>query len=261
MKLGISSQCYDRAIFGGKLDFFSLFEMCRDADIDGIELEDKHFVSTEPAYLDEIKAKAAEANLIITDIAFDNNYGLATPEQRQQQFEKFRKWLDVGTRLQIPLMRVFSGFPANDDPGLWDEMIKYLKRTCALAEGTGVIMAMENHNHGGFAKDSAAVLRIFDQVDAENLRLCLDTGNYIDGIPAIEKTAHLAVHVHAKIKEVDAEGKEVNIDYETVFRLLRAVNYGRFVSLEYEGDEDEFDAVPRAIRGIRKFIDPEGSKR
>ena len=197
MKLSISSQCYDRAISRGRIDLFDLFQMGKEFELDGIELEDKHFTSTESAYLKEIKAKAGEANLEIVAVAFDNDYGQASHEAREKAFEKFAKWIGVASSMGIPIMRVFAGWPASSDQSLWDEMVKYLKQACVLARESGTLLALENHNHGGFAKDATNTLEIFKQVDSENLKLCLDTGNYIDGIASIARTAHLAIHVHA----------------------------------------------------------------
>ena len=57
-----------------------------------------------------------------------------------------------------------------------------------------------------------------------------------------------------KYKDLDSAGNETNIDYETVFGLLRAVNYTGYISVEYEGTEEEFDVVPRAIERMRQYI-------
>lgn len=254
MKLAISSQCYDRAISSGRIDLFDVFGIGKELRLDGIEIEDKHFASTEPAYLEEVKAKAGEAKLEIVDVAFGNDYGQASHEAREEAFEKFTKWIAVASSMGIPMMRVFAGWPASSDQSLWDEMIKYLKQACVLARESGTLLALENHNHGGFAKDAANTLEIFKQVDSENLKLCLDTGNYIDGIPAIAKTVHLAIHVHAKYKDLDNQGNETCIDYRAILDLLRAVNYRAYISVEYEGAEEEFEAVPRAAERMRKYI-------
>ena len=254
MKLAINSQCYDRAISRGRIDLFDLFEMGKELRLDGMEIEDKHFASTEPAYIEELKAKAGEANLEIVDVAFGNNYGQATAEAREEAFEKFTKWINISNTMGLAFMRIFAGFPESTDRSLWHEMIKCLKRACVLAKDFGILLAMENHNHGGFAKDAGTTLDIFKQVDAENMKLCLDTGNYLDGIIAIENTVHLAIHVHAKYKELDAQGNETRIDYRTIFGLFRAVNYAGYISVEYEGAEEEFDAVPRAVERMRKYI-------
>ncbi|HEY5596927.1 MAG TPA: hypothetical protein VIL47_06655, partial [Candidatus Bipolaricaulota bacterium] len=78
-------------------------------------------------------------------------------------------------------------------------------------------------------------------------------GNYLDGMKSIAQIAPLAAHVHAKLLKLDPKGKEVNIDHVGVFKLLAQANYQGFVSAEYEGEEQETRAVPRAIRYLREL--------
>ena len=55
-------------------------------------------------------------------------------------------------------------------------------------------------------RDAVTTPKLFQEVNQDNLRLVLDTGNYTDGIPSIEQTLHLAVLVHARFLKVDKEG-------------------------------------------------------
>jgi len=255
MRLAISSQSYDKALSRGKINLFQLFKIAKEQlKLDGVEIEDKHFKSVESAHLKEIKDRTDSCGLEIVDIAFFNNYGLKTKEERDKEFENFKKWLSVSQILGLRFMRIWAGWPKSKDPVLWNEMIDCLRKSCVLAKKADIILAMENENHGGFVKDAKSTSRILNQVDSDNLRLLVDTGNYIDGITSIQKTIHLAVHVHAKFMELDEEGNEKDIDYYTIFQLLRENHYNGYVSVEYEGKEDEFIAVPRAVNCIGRHI-------
>lgn len=255
MKLSISSQCYDRAISIGKMDLFELTRISREKlRLDGIEIEDKHFESTDADCLRRLDAEINKNNLEITNIAFFNNYGVEKKEDLDKEFNNFKKWLKVSKMLNLKLMRIFSGWPENQDPELWRQMIDYLKRSCEMAKKEEVLLMMENHNHDGFAKNAESVLKIFEQVGSDNLKLLLDTGNYTDGIASIQKTIIWAVHVHAKFNELNEEGNEKNIDYDTIFKILKENSYSGYISVEYEGEEDEFTAVPRAVNRIRKYV-------
>lgn len=255
MKLAISSQSYDEALSRGKIDLFQLIKKAKEElKVDGIEIEDKHFKSVESAHLKEIKDTANSYGLKIVDIAFFNNYGLKTREKRDKEFENLKKWLNVSQILGLRFMRIWAGWPESKDPALWNEMINYLRKSCLLAKKAGIILALENENHGGFIKDAKSTFEVLEEVDSDNLRLLVDTGNYIDGITSIKKTIHLAVHVHAKFMKLDEKGNEKNIDYDTIFQLLRKNDYNGYVSVEYEGKEDEFIAAPRAVNCIRRHI-------
>jgi L-ribulose-5-phosphate 3-epimerase len=258
MKLSMSSQCFDRAISEGGLDLFDLVRKSREElGLEGLEIEDKHFRSTEPSFLEKLGNLAARYDLDIVEIAFFNNYGMSTREERERELERFKIWLEVSRFYGLSFMRVWAGWPKSQDPALWAEMIHCLRRSCALAADRGMILAMENENHGGFVKDAQSALRILKEVDADNLKLLVDMGNFVDGIVSIEKTIAYAAHVHAKFMEVDKQGNEPNIEYGRIFPLLRKVGYDGYVSVEYEGEEAEESAVPRAVQRIREFIGEE----
>ncbi len=58
MKLGCSSQSYNAAFQQKKLDLFSWIDHCAEVlELDGIEIEDKHLSSTEPAFLRELRQR------------------------------------------------------------------------------------------------------------------------------------------------------------------------------------------------------------
>src|SRR2546423_887432 len=88
------------------------------------------------------------------------------------------------------------------------------------AERLQVRLVMENHNHGGFVQTSADVLTILDEVRSPALGLLLDTGNYLDGLVSIERTAALARHVHAKFTRVGPDGRDAGVDHDAVAAIL-----------------------------------------
>ena len=83
----------------------------------------------------------------------------------------------------------------------------------------------------------------------------LDTGNYVDGWPSVERTAHLAVHVHAKFWQVAPDGAEPSIDYPKLIAMLRRRSYAGWISFEYEAAEDEATGIPRALAYLRRVLD------
>jgi sugar phosphate isomerase/epimerase len=132
-------------------------------------------------------------------------------------------------------------------------MVRCMTISCMLAERVGVVLAVENHNHGGFLQTAGDVQRLFTDVDSEWLRLNLDSGNYTDGFESIEKSLIYAVHVHAKMLDIDAQGLDFTTDYPRFMSLLRESNYRGFVSLEYEVEEESATAVPRGLEYLRRL--------
>jgi sugar phosphate isomerase/epimerase len=132
-------------------------------------------------------------------------------------------------------------------------MIASLRTVCARAEAAGVALVMENHNHGGFVQTADDVAAILDAVGSPALSLLLDTGNFLDGRPSIERTASLARHAHAKFTRVGRNGRDERIDNAGAIDLLRAAGYRGAVSVEYEGEEAGRTAVPRALGYLRSL--------
>ncbi len=256
MKLGCSSQSYNAAFQQKKLDLFSWVDLCADVlELDGIEIEDQHLPSTEPAYLRELRQRMAQRGLILSSLTIMNNFGLATAPERAAQLDYLRRGLEMARELGAPVLRIFAGWPAREsDEALWAEMIECLKQACVQAEQAGVRLALENHNHGGFVRVGEDALRIFEQVGSDWLRLNLDTGNYIDGLPSIERTVSYAVHVHAKLHDIAADGSERTLDYPKILKILKRTRYRGFLSMEYEGTQDPFEVLPRAAADLRTLL-------
>lgn len=108
-------------------------------------------------------------------------------------------------------------------------------------------------NHGGVNADE--VLKMVKEVGSDWLKLVVDTGNFpAEPYFSIEKTAHLAVMIHAKLYEPDKNGVEQRLDYKRIFKILKEKNYLGYFSIEYEGKEDDLAAVPRGVTYFRKEL-------
>jgi len=91
-------------------------------------------------------------------------------------------------------------------------------------------------------------------VDSEWLRLNLDTGNFIDGFPSIVKGMLYTIQVHAKMNNIGPDGVDDTCDYPRFAELLKETNYRGFVSVEYEGPEEEMTAIPRGVEYLRGLL-------
>ena len=134
-----------------------------------------------------------------------------------------------------------------------------LRRACATvaaaAEQARVQLVMENHNHGGFVQTADDVLAIFDAVSSPALALLLDTGNYVDGLASIRRTARLARHVHAKFRQVGPDGRDRLVDHEAVVAELRQRRATRAASpSSTRARSRRRRAVPRAVAHLRRLL-------
>jgi sugar phosphate isomerase/epimerase len=158
---------------------------------------------------------------------------------------------ELGSRF----LRTFAGWPEGERAARWPGMLGAMRGVVRAAEKARVQLVMENHNHGGFVQTADDVLAIFDAVSSPALALLLDTGNYVDGLASIRRTAGLARHVHAKFREVGPDGRDRLVDHEAVVGELRRVGYQGCLSIEYEGEEPSESAVPRAVAYMRRLLE------
>lgn len=254
MYVSCSSQSYDGEIASGRLGLGEWFRLCaEELGLQAVELEDKHIGEPTAARVRELTDAASRHGLEIVNIALMNNFGLAGDAARRAEEERTIAWMRVSRGLGSRFLRTFAGWPQGGRVDRWPAMIASLKTVCGQAESTRIALVMENHNHGGFVQTAADVESILDGVGSPALGLLLDSGNFLDGRPSIERTAALARHVHAKFTRVGPDGRDAGIDNTDVVELLRAAGYRGAVSVEYEGEEPGRTAVPRAIAFLRNL--------
>ena len=237
------------------MDLFDWMTLCaRELKVHGIEITDGHLQSTDEDYISAVKRVAVDLHLTIAALTVSNDFGKEGDAARDAELEKVERALEVARALGAPVLRVFAGWPERSKNEQWAEMVRCMQISCLLAERESTVLAVENHNHGGFLQTSGDVLRLMTDTDSEWLRLNLDTGNYIDGFESIERSLIYTVHVHAKMLDIAPNGVDVTTDYPAFLRLLREANYRGFVSLEYEGEEPAATAVPRGLAFLRRLV-------
>ncbi|MBI3469403.1 MAG: sugar phosphate isomerase/epimerase, partial [Planctomycetes bacterium] len=45
-----------------------------------------------------------------------------------------------------------------------------------------------------------------------------------------------------------------SLDYERIFNTLRSVHYNGWISIAYEGQEEDRQAIEKGVRCLRKFV-------
>ena len=138
-----------------------------------------------------------------------------------------------------------------------------------FGESIGVVAALQNHNHGALARTGDDVLEFVRAVDHPNFSHVLDTGQFAgspgasgpvppelanaDFYKSIAQTAPIATHIRTKLYHVET-GRETSLDYERIFDIIRSVHYNGWISLVYEGMEDDRQAIEKGARFLRPFL-------
>lgn len=261
MKLACSSYSYNEELEDG-MDLAEFFEICAtDLGVDGVELIDDHLPGDDPESLERVADLAADHDLEIACLSvFYNDFAKEARAERREDVRSVRDRLDAADRLGADVVRAFTGFPGlhdrdHGDPAVWRDVTACLQECVDYARTVDPTLAVENHNHDGLVRTADDIFRVRSGVNGD-LGLVLDLANYVDGVDSVRRSLHLADHVHAAYDDVAADGSEPSHDYyDDVLASLSDRGYDGFVAVEYEGDDDPFEAVPRAVDYLGERID------
>jgi len=275
VKLGCSSWSYHAAFRAGRIDQQAWLRLCaEEMELDGVELVDLHFPTTDPIYLRDIKKLCIDLQLTIGGVAVSNDFGAS--ERRALEATKVKQWCDVAAYLGAPVVRVFAGWvpamraeersgrlvgafrrvfggPKIDQRRLWSDMTATLRECADHAAERGVVLALQNNRSHGIVGAATQLAQCVHDVGSPWLRICLDPADF--GTDASLDTALPGiVQVHARLRDVRNDGSDAQIHWPGLLQSLKLGGYRGFVMLDYTGLEDPETAVPRAATYMRGLL-------
>ena len=275
MKLGCSSWSYHAAFRAGRTDLRAWVRYCaEELELDGVELLDLHFPTTDPVYLRDLKKLCTDLQLTISGVAVSNDFG--PDERRASETTKVQQWCDIAAYLGAPVVRVFAGWlpPARlePEPGvivgmlrrvfgqrqsnqrrLWSDVTWALRQCADYAAERGVVIALQNNRTDGVVGTPSQLAQCVHDVGSPWLRICLDPADLLDRT-GIDASLPRVVQVHARLRDVAEDGADAHIHWPELLRTLHLARYRGFIHLDYEGAEDPEAAVPRAARYMRGVL-------
>jgi sugar phosphate isomerase/epimerase len=264
-------------IKAGKMDLPGFIDFAARQQAQGVELLD-YFWKDRDAEIPMAKQRIRDAGLQLAVYSIGNDFFQPDPAVRAQQVKAMLEAVDVANRLEVGLIRVFSGNAkegyALDDGLGW--IVDGLRQGADYAAQHGVVLALENH--GLMAGRSDQVRQIIETVGSPALRANLDTGNFLlvnqNPTDAARSLADLIALVHLKdfrragpqdvehvYRGLDGVGYtgtvvgEGQVDLATIVGILQAAGYDGWLSLEYEGGQDPVTiGVPRSLEAAAKLL-------
>ena len=197
-------------------------------------------------------------------------------ESLENEYKKIEREVRRAAALGVPLLRhdVSRGLPGKTGDRDYAESLPVLAESCRriteYARRFGIRTCTENH--GYFSQDSRRVLSLFEAVGDRNFGLLCDIGNFMcadeDPSVSVASVAPYAIHVHAKDfyllrgKEPTGDGwfptrggdylrgaviGEGDARVGDSLASLRAAGYDGFVTVEFEGTEDNLEGISRGL--------------
>ncbi|MGP9536679.1 sugar phosphate isomerase/epimerase family protein [Brachybacterium sp. AOP43-C2-M15] len=242
-------------------------------------------IASDPAYVDEIRARAESAGVPLSNLAVGANFLTEDEAELEAQIQRVQQYVDLAERLGITRMRhdvvAHRGLDGDDTP-LFEQALPSIvaasKRIAQYAATKGITTSLENH--GFFVQAADRVRRIIHAVDEPNFRTTLDVGNFVcvDETPEVSVAQNLpyAMVVHFKdfyIRPADADpgegwfrsrgGRHLrgavvgngDIDLRAVARAIRASDFSGYAAIEFEGWEDCLLGCERGLANARRLFE------
>ena len=227
--------------------------------------------SEENAYLQSIKRHAFVNGIDLICLSIHQDFVDPDAELRKKHIEHTKKCIELAYKMGIPCIRLNSGrwgtvktFDelmerrglepviegyTEEDAFKW--CIDAIEKCLPKAEECGVVLALENH--WGLTRSPKGLLRIVDAIESPWMGLLMDTGNFLEEpYEKLKKIASKANFVQAKTYFGGGEWYTLDLDYKRVAKILADVNYGGYISLEFEGKADADEGVRRSMEMFQK---------
>lgn len=283
MQTCVSSYSFGGYINDDKLGIFGVIEKVKEFGFDGIEFSEGGWMN-DPDTVKKIKEKCEALGLPIVSLCVGADFTNGSGGDLGAEIERVKKLVDIAAALGAERMRhdVSSGIRGRQYSIGYDDALPRIAEGCRevskYAETKGVITMTENH--GYFSQDANRVEKLINTVAYPNFGALVDIGNFMcadeDPTLSVGIMARYAKHVHAKDFHLKS-GNEINpgagyfgtragnylkgtiIGHgdAKVFQSIRALKnsgYDGYVSIEFEGMEDNLTAIKIGLENLKRFI-------
>jgi sugar phosphate isomerase/epimerase len=225
-----------------------------------VEPWSEHFLSAEPAYLDEIREAAARVGSGFANIAADQEASFYSQDasERQRAIQFGKAWIDVAARLGSPSVRlnVVAARNAKPDSTLVAEGLKPLAQHAAAKN---VAVHLENDNP--VSEDPFFIVSVVDRVGNSWIRALPDFGNSLAALPQEEAYrgldqmfARAYAISHVKDTTTTPANVVVQVDMARIFALAKKHNYKGVFSMEWETAGDVYAGTASLIATTLKNL-------
>jgi len=225
-----------------------------------VEPWSEHFLSAEPAYLDEIRETAAKVGSGFANIAADQETSFYSQDasERQRAIQFGKTWIDVAARLGSPSVRLNIAAARNAKPDA-ALVAEGLKPIAEHAAAKNVAVHLENDNP--VSEDPFFIVSVVDRVGNSWIHALPDFGNSLAALPPEEAYrgldqmfAHAYAISHVKDTTTTPANVVVQVDMARIFALAKKHNYKGVFSMEWETAGDVYAGTASLIATTLKNL-------
>ena len=281
MKTCVTSYSFGSYFSEDKLGYLGIIDKAAEMGFEGIEFTDGAYMNEKDA-AKKIKERCAERGITPVALAVGANF---LADDMKAEIERVSKLADFAAECGMTLMRhdVCYGYPASMKhsrgyQNALPKLVEGCREVTKYAEQVGIKTMTENH--GYFSQDAARVESLINAVAHDNFGALVDCGNFMcadeDPTLSVSIMAPYAFHVHAKDFHYKT-GMDVNPGegwfktragnylrgaiigqgdakvYQSI-QTLKNAGYDGYVTVEYEGMEDNLRGIRIGLDNLRRFI-------
>ena len=243
LQISLAQWTINRELRSGKIDNLDFAKVAAEHGIHAVEYVNQFFMdkAKDAKYLGEMKKRAADQDVKSLLIMCDREGNIGDPDsaKRKQTVDNHRKWLDAAKFLGCHSIRVNAG-----SSGTWDEQVKLaadgLSRLTAIGAKMGLNVIVENH--GGLSSNADWLVEVIKKVDHKRCGTLPDFGNFrikpgesYDSYRGMQKLLPFAKGVSVKDRVWDDKGKQFELDYDRMLKLVHASGFRGYCGIEFGG--------------------------
>lgn len=286
MKIGLSSYSLFSALHTGEMTIIEAVQWVADQGGEHIEIVPNLGFSFDenPELVDEIRVKASEVGIDISNYAIGANFITETEEDFQAEIARVKKEVDIANRLGIKFMRhdvASRPIPETTIKNFEADLPKLTEACQEIADYAnqyGITTSVENH--GFYIQASDRVQSLINHVDRPNFKTTLDVGNFLcvdeDPVAAVKNNISYASVVHFKDFLYRPEhlhpgegwmqttsGNHIrgtivghgDLSMREIIKVIKASGYDGYISIEFEGMEECKQASKIGMANVRRLWD------
>jgi|SRR5699024_10990331 len=265
MKLGLSSYSLYAAMKEREMTIMDVIDWTANNGGQHIEMvpELGFSLKNNPEFADEIRTKAHDAGIEISNYAIGANFIQGSKEAYSNEIERVKKEVDMADRLGVKLMRHDVATRSDTSIRQFEEDVPELAAACReIADyASRYDMTTSVENHGFYIQASDRIQSLIHHVGRDNFKTTLDVANFLcvdeDPVSAVKKNIPFASMAHIKdFYYRDAYPGEGWIQTEAgnylrgaiaghgdisiseILKVIKESGYDGYISVEFEGMED-----------------------
>lgn len=229
-------------------------------NVKNIEPWSAHFVSTDTAYVSEVRNAFDKAGAHVINIPGDIPHSVYDPDaaHRAEAVKDGKAWINAATVLGSPSVRIHIGRVKNAKPDVALAAAS-LGQIADYGASKNVVVNLENDDL--VSEDAFFVVKVVEKANHPFLHALPDFANSMmsgdadfnyRAVTAMFKHAYNIAHV--KEGEDGPQGKFIPVDVEKTFGIAKAAGYHGYFSMEMDRQGDPYEGTQKLIDLSLKYM-------